>query len=311
METLDSNARFCGGALWDIDGGLRRQDLQTGEVTRPTGGDHGTGFACIDDAWLLDEHGHRIDADGTLVELPDIGDIRRIVGQTDDGRAIVYLYGEQLVLVDRDGGVAPGVPVVDTPEKVLLHDGVFHALADNVDDVVWHIGADGGCRIRPTPRGKGWAPERPWERSSCGTARRGRGGGRRLFPLGAPSGPVDSTYERFFFDADELYLCHGRVCEARRLDALDGDVRQVQLPDGFSDESKLSPHARYLGQYDTQHLYRTTLDTGEVHAQPVSEWVDDLSVDAAGHIRWRLSQDEDEDDLYGSVGRRRLGRPGS
>ena len=96
VESL-SGARFCAGGLWDVDGGFRRLDLETGEVTHPSG-EHGTGFGCIGDAWMLDEHGHRIDPDGAVVEVPDVGDTRRVVGQTEDA-AIVYLYGGRLVLV--------------------------------------------------------------------------------------------------------------------------------------------------------------------------------------------------------------------
>jgi len=292
-------SRFCGGGLWDVDGskGFRRLDLATGEITHPSG-EHGTGFLCVDDAWMLDEDGNRIDLDGSVVELPDAGDTRRVVGQTHDGQAIVYLYEQRLILVDRDGLVEPGVPVVDVPEKVILHDGSFFVLDDGVDHVVWQVGADGRLVGRHYAEGQGLG------------ARAGMGAlfvwgdavwswaGHRVFPLHEPAGPVDSTYEGFFFDADELYLCHGMRCEVRRLDALSAPPRILELPDRFSDDSKLSPYGRYLGQYDTKRLFRTNLDTGEVHAQPVSEWVDGLSIDSKGHFKWRLSSDDNEDGIY-------------
>ncbi len=293
------NARFCAGALWDVDGarGFRRLDLETGEVDHPSG-DHGTGFLCVGDAWMLDEHGHRIDPDGTVVELRDPGDSRAVVGATDD-EAFVYLYEQRLVRVDHEGQLSPSLPVPDVPERVVaLGDEVLY-LEDGVDDVAWRIGAGG--RIVGGP----------WFAEGQGLgARRGMGalflwngvpwswGGRRIFPLEEASGPVDTTNERFFLDEDELYLCRGGGCEVRRLDALDGPVRMLRLPDTFNDEAKLSPTHRFLGMHDTRQLFRVELDTGEVEVQPVPEWVDGLSIDARGHFRWRLSEDEDDDDVY-------------
>lgn len=292
-------SRFCGGALWDVDGskGFRRLDLASGKVTHPSG-DHGTGILCVGDAWMLDSHGHRIDLDGTVVELPEPAASGDVVGQTEDGRALVYLYDQRLVTVDRDGAVEAAGPAPDRPEKVMVLDGDLLVLDDGVDDVAWRIARDG--RIVGGPwfaQGKGLG-----ERSGMGALFVWKGvpwswAGRRIFPLGEAAGPVDTTYERFFFDADELYLCHGSTCEARRLDALD-TVRHIDLPDGFNDESKRSPHGRFLGQYDTRHLFRTVLDTGEVQMQPVDAWVDGLSIDATGHFKWRLSNDDDDDDVY-------------
>jgi len=292
-------SRFCAGGLWDVDGskGFRRLDLSTGEVTHPSG-DHGTGFLCVDDAWMLDEHGHRIDPDGTVVELPDPGDSRKVVGQTGDGRAIVYLYEQSLVRMDRDGQPSPGVAVPDVPETVVAMGEDFLVQEDGVDDIVWHIGADGSLKARHYSEGQGLGARaglgsvflwggRPW-----GWA------GHRVFPLEGPVGPDDSTGEVFFFDADELYVCHGSRCEARRVDALQGPVRIVELMDRVSDETKVSPYGRFLAQYDTENLYRITLDTGEVAAQPTEEWVDGLSVDASGHFLWRLSSDDNDDGVY-------------
>jgi len=302
VETI-SFARLCAGALWDVDGprGLRRLDLVSGEVTHPTG-DHGTDFVCVGDAWLFDAHGHRIDPDGGLTELLAEDKVFRVVGQTDDQRAIAYANDGHLWLVDRDGGLEVSVPVPDVPEKALVHGGDVFVLDDGVDDVVWGISADSGRIVRGPEHAEG---QGLGMRNGLGALFEWNGrlwsfGGHRVFPLGAPTGPLDSVFERFFLDNDELYLCHGTTCEVRPLAALDqaDAVRMLHLPDRIDDDGKLSPHHRYLGLFDTRSLYRVVLDTGEVQVQAVPEWVDGLSIDARGHFRWRLSSDEDDDGTY-------------
>jgi hypothetical protein len=292
-------SRFCGGALWDVDGprGFSRLDLGTGEVTHPMG-EHGTSFACVDDRWLLDEHGHGFGLDGEMRELLDVS--TTIVGTTSDA-ALIYRYGGLVERLEADGTLTAVVAVTEPPQAVVPIGSDFYVL-ESSGDAVWRFGPD--WRVSGGPyhawdggldRQRGEASVFPWQGAVWAFDE------RRVYPLSEAPGPLDTTWERFFFDATSLWICHGSVCEARALDALDGPARVVRLPHPFTDDDALSPSNRFLAQSGVNALFRVDLGTGDVSAAAIDGWPDGVSVDDAGRIRWIVHDDEDGDDVWQSV----------
>jgi len=286
---------LCGDALWDyVDGELVRITLPDGDRA-PVSGDTRGGLVCVADQWLIDERGHRIDLDGTVSSLLADEPYLGLAGV--DGDVVLARHDDRLVRIHGDGRMERGGELPFAPDVVMVHDGGLLAVDD--DDQTWALDGDGQLVDGPWLAGSDGlsirhaeGPLLSWQGGAWSWA------GHRVFPVGPAPGPVGTTYEDIFFDDDELYLCRQRHCEARRLDDLDGGVRTVVLPRSFTDDTARSPSNRFLGMVGTDRLFRVEMDTGEVHTQPVSDWPDGISIDARGHFRWRLSSDDDEDDVY-------------
>ena len=298
---------LCGGALWWREpraDEIHRRDLATGEVSTFPGRLHDA--RCIGDAWMMLASGVRMELDGPQTErvrslrVSSRGvrhaplDLGHPVGQTPDGRALVANAYDRSASVARDGEVTWIAPLPwRTKEAVVTDDGLM--AYDGYSVVA--VGTDGRLRGGPYlagprrggPSFDGPAPLFSWQGQPWVSA------GRVVFPVGEPVGPVygpdsldapyDAIDEVYFFDDDELFVCHDHTCEGYPL-AEGGQPRAVALPVSLTGwRAIVSPHGRFLAQEHEGQLVRTDLGTG---AWTVAADVGDgewLALDRRGQAR--------------------------